>query len=77
VAGTTIVVDSGRKVWGCAILLIRASLVLMVVMAEMRSLSSGLMLTICPHRRPTELQWQEDKQQDEKPASHGERLYQL
>ena len=76
-AGTAIVVDSGRKIWNCPALLIGSSLVLMVVMAEMRSLSSGLMLTICPHRRPTELQWQEDKQQDEKPASHGERLYQL
>jgi hypothetical protein len=66
---TAIVINTAREL-RVGVVLILACLMLMVVMTEVLSLTIGLMLAISRHRRPTQLERQQDQQEDNKQAAH-------
>ena len=71
-AGDAIAVDAATQSFGirCA-LLIGSGLMLVVVMAEVLRSGPGLVLAIAGHRRPGELEWQKNEDENGKPTTHG------
>ena len=71
-AGDAIAVDAATQGFGIGrALLIASGLMLVIVMAEVLRGGPGLVLAIAGHRRPGELEGQENEQEDGKPAAHG------
>jgi hypothetical protein len=68
-ARTAIAINAAREL-RVGIVLILACLMLMVVMTKMLSLTFGLMRAISRHRRPTQLERQQDQQENNKQATH-------
>ena len=70
--GDAIAVDAATQSFGirCAPL-IGIGLMLVIVMAEVLRGSPGLVLAIAGHRRPGELERQENEKENSQPAAHG------
>lgn len=70
--GDAIAVDATSQGFGIRrSLLIGISLMLVVMMTEVLCSRPGLMLAIAGHRRPRELERQENEEEDREPAAHG------
>ena len=50
------------------------ALMFMLMVAEMVRRSTGFMLAIRTHSRPTELDWQKQQEENREPAAHGDGL---
>ena len=70
--GDAIAVDATTQGFGIRrAILIGSGLMLVVMMTEVLCCRSGLVLAIAGHRRPGELERQENEKENSQPAAHG------
>jgi hypothetical protein len=67
-AGGTIAVDAARRGRGINV---ATRMMLMLMVTKMQGSRTGFVLAIAGHHCPSGLEWQENEQENGKPATHG------